>query len=245
MLYTPNADANGSDSFTFSVNDGQATSAAANVAVTITPVNDVPSFNAGANQVINEDAPAQSVTAWASAILAGPANEAGQALDFIVSNDNNALFSAAPAISATGVLTYTAAANANGVANVTVSLHDNGGTANGGIDTSAAQTFTITVNSVNDAPSFTKGPDQTVLEGAAAQNVDPWATAIAAGPADESAQVLSFAVSNDNNALFSVQPAVSPSGALTYTVAAGANGSALVNASGTGTLTYIWSNGNT
>ena len=171
------------------------------------------------------------MTAWASAILAGPANEAGQALDFIVSNDNNALFSAAPAISATGVLTYTAAANANGVANVTVSLHDNGGTANGGIDTSAAQTFTITVNSVNDAPSFTKGPDQTVLEGAAAQNVDPWATAIAAGPADESAQVLSFAVSNDNNALFSVQPAVSPSGALTYTVAAGANGSALVTLS--------------
>ncbi|MFZ1621920.1 tandem-95 repeat protein [Dokdonella sp.] len=231
VLYTPNADANGSDSFTFSVNDGQATSAAANVAVTITPVNDVPSFNAGANQVINEDAPAQSVTAWASAILAGPANEAGQALDFIVSNDNNALFSVAPVISATGALTYTAAANANGVANVTVSLHDNGGTANGGIDTSAAQTFTITVNSVNDAPSFTKGPDQTVLEGAAAQNVDPWATAIAAGPADESAQVLSFAVSNDNNALFSVQPAVSPSGALTYTVAAGANGSALVTLS--------------
>ena len=231
VLYTPNADANGSDSFTFTVNDGQATSAAANVALTITPVNDVPSFNAGANQLINEDAPAQSVTAWASAILAGPANEAGQALDFIVSNDNNALFSAPPVISASGVLTYTAAANANGVATVTVSLHDNGGTANGGIDTSAAQTFIITVNSVNDAPSFSKGPDQTVLEGAAAQNVDPWATAISAGPADESAQVLSFAVSNDNNALFSVQPGVSASGALTYTVAAGASGSALVTLS--------------
>ena len=153
VLYTPNADANGSDSFTYTVNDSQVTSAAATVALTITPVNDAPSFSAGANQVINEDAPAQSVNAWASAILAGPANESGQVLDFIVSNDNNALFSTQPAISATGVLTYTAAADANGVATVTVSLHDNAGTANGGIDTSAAQTFSITVNSVNDAPS--------------------------------------------------------------------------------------------
>ncbi len=38
-------------------------------------------------------------------------------------------------------------------------LHDNGGTANGGVDTSAAQTFTITVTAVNDAPSFTKGAE--------------------------------------------------------------------------------------
>ena len=34
---------------------------------------------------------------------------------------------------------------------------DNGGTANGGIDTSVSQTFTITVNLVNTAPVFTKG----------------------------------------------------------------------------------------
>ena len=37
---------------------------------------------------------------------------------------------------------------------------DNGGTANGGINTSAAATFTITVTPVNDAPSFNAGPDQ-------------------------------------------------------------------------------------
>ena len=34
-------------------------------------------------------------------------------------------------------------AQANGTANVTVRLHDNGGTANGGADTSAPQTFTV------------------------------------------------------------------------------------------------------
>ena len=42
-------------------------------------------------------------------------------------------------------------------ATITVTLADNGGTANGGVDTSAPQTFTITVTAVNDAPSFTPG----------------------------------------------------------------------------------------
>jgi hypothetical protein len=72
------------------------------------------------------------------------------------------LFSAGPAISSTGTLTYTPAANADGLATITLVIQDNGGTANGGVDTSPSQTFTITVNSVNDAPSFTKGGDQSV-----------------------------------------------------------------------------------
>src|SRR5262249_56652215 len=99
---------------------------------------------------------------------------------------------------------------------------------NGGVDTSAAQTFTITVTAVNDAPSFTKGASQTALEDAGAQTVTNWATAISAGPADESAQALNFIVSNNNSALFAVQPAISPTGTLTYTPAANTNGSATV-----------------
>ena len=81
-------------------------------------------------------------------------------------------------------------------------LADDGGTANGGVDTSASQTFTITVTAVNDAPSFTKGANQTALEDAAAQTVTGWATAISAGPADESAQTVSFSCSNTTTALF-------------------------------------------
>src|SRR6185295_14037777 len=79
-------------------------------------------------------------------------DEAAQALDFIVASSNAPLFSAQPAISSTGTLTYTPAPNANGSATVTVRLHDNGGTAGGGVDTSAPQTFTITITPVNDAP---------------------------------------------------------------------------------------------
>ena len=61
----------------------------------------------------------------------------------------------APTIDASGNLTYTLAANANGSATVTVQVHDDGGTANGGVDTSGAQTFVITAGPVNDAPAGT------------------------------------------------------------------------------------------
>ncbi|MBI2955755.1 MAG: hypothetical protein HYY26_00445, partial [Acidobacteria bacterium] len=75
------------------------------------------------------------------------ANESGQTLSFMVTNNNNALFSAQPAVSSTGTLTFTPAAPpTSGVATVSVTLMDNGGTANGGDDTSAAQMFMITVN---------------------------------------------------------------------------------------------------
>jgi hypothetical protein len=120
----------------------------------VTAVNDVPSFTPGANQTVNEDAAAQNV-AWATAINKGAANESGQFVDFIVSNNNTGLFSVQPAISAAGQLTYTPAANQNGMATVTVQIHDDGGTANGGVDTSASVQFTITVNAVNDAPTVT------------------------------------------------------------------------------------------
>ena len=152
-------------------NGGQDTSAAQTFTITVTAVNDVPSFTKGPDQTVNEDAGAQTVNNWATNISAGPADEAGQTLTFLVTTNNDALFSVLPAVSASGTLTYTPAANANGNATVTVRLQDNGGTANGGQDTSAAQTFAITVTAVNDVPSFTKGPDQTVNEDAGAQTV--------------------------------------------------------------------------
>ena len=345
LTYTPASNAFGFADVTLKIMDNGGTanggvneSPAQTFRITVNSVNDVPSFTKGADQTVLEDAAAQSVAGWATAISAGPANESGQALNFIVSNNNNALFSVQPAIAANGTLTYTPAANANGQATVTVQLHDDGGTANGGVDTSASQTFTITVtpvndvpvandsaattnedtavgidlgalvsdletadanltyvidsgpshgtlspssgpsrtytpaadyfgsdsftyhvvdrgdpdscgavgplcagaessaiktvsitvNAVNDAPSFTKGADQTVLEDAAAQSVAGWATAISAGPANESGQALNFIVSNNNNALFSVQPAIAANGTLTYTPAANANGQATV-----------------
>ena len=173
--------------------------------------NVAPSFVAGASQTVLEDAGAQTVASWATAISPGPPSEAAQVVTFAITNNTNtALFSTQPAVASNGTLTYTPAANASGSATITLVLQDNGGTAGGGVDTSAPQTFTITVTAVNDAPGFTAGANQTVIENAGPQTVAAWATAISAGPADEAAQTLTFNVTgNTNTALFSTQPAVS------------------------------------
>jgi large repetitive protein len=187
--YTPNADFNGNDSFTYKANDGALDSNIATVTLTVGAVNDAPSFTKGADQVSNEDAGAQAVAGWASAISAGPADEAGQAVAFVVSsNSNPGLFAAAPSIAADGTLTYTAAANANGSATITVHAHDTGGTANGGVDSSADQTFTITVNPVDDAP--------VAANGAASGNEDTVITGILAATDIDSASLAYSRVAN-------------------------------------------------
>ncbi len=225
LSYTPTANWNGSDSFVIQVANGQGGREVFTVNVTVLPVNDVPSFTKGSDLSVSEDAAAQSVPAWATAITDGD-DDVVQALTFNVTNNNTTLFSAQPSVSTNGTLSYTPATNANGIATVTVSLTDDG-TAGGAALTTAPQTFTITVGAVNDMPSFTKGANQSVAEDCGAQTVTTWATAISDGDA-EVEQALTFNVSNNNNALFSTQPSVTADGALSYTPSANANGTATV-----------------
>ena len=236
LTYTPAANANGAATVSVQLSDnggtangGDNTSPTQQFTITVTAVNDQPSFTGGSNQTVLEDSGAQSATGWATGISAGPSNESTQVLTFAVGNDNNSLFSVQPSVSATtGELTYTPASDANGSATVTVAIQDDGGVADGGVDASGAQNFTITVTAVNDAPSFTKGADESVLENSGSHTVTGWATAISAGPADEAGQVLTFAVSNDNNPLFTAQPAITAGGELSYTLASETNGSTTV-----------------
>lgn len=131
---------------------GGSTIALGNVSVDIDAVNDAPTFVLGADEVVDEDDPAQSVTGFLTLASPGPANESGQTLDpVVVTNNNNALFAVQPAIDGAGTLTYTPAADAFGVATVTVTLTDDGGTGNGGED-ETEHTFTITITADNDAP---------------------------------------------------------------------------------------------
>src|SRR5262249_60556891 len=88
------------------------------------------------------------------------------------------------------------------------------------------KTFAISVTAVNDKPSFDLGPNQSVVQDSGPQSVSGFATNISAGPSDESGQAVTFHVSNNNNALFSAQPAISSGGTLTYTPANGATGTA-------------------
>ncbi|GAA0892976.1 hypothetical protein GCM10009122_26550 [Fulvivirga kasyanovii] len=152
--YTPAANYFGQDTLFYTVCDNISVvnCVSDTLFITINPVNDEPSFTKGANQTVNEDAGSQTVTGWGTSLDNGASNESDQTLSFIVTNDNNGLFSVQPIIDANGVLTYTPAENANGTATVTVILKDNGGTSNGGDDTYETQTFTITISPINDAP---------------------------------------------------------------------------------------------
>ena len=71
--------------------------------------------------------------------------------------------------------------------------------------------FVLSVNAVNDAPTFTKGADIAVAQGSGPQTVSGWATAISPGP-NESSQQVSFVVTTDSPHLFSAQPAISAAG---------------------------------
>jgi VCBS repeat-containing protein len=235
VTYTPDPDFSGSDSFTFAateaLTDPALSSNSATVSVTVNAANDGPTFTTGPDQVVLEDAGPQSGAGWATGFDPGPADEGTQGLvEYVVSsNTNPGLFSAAPTVALDGTLTWTPAADANGVATIGIRARDDGGTVNGGTDLGAEQAFTITVTAVNDPPSFTKGADDTVAEDSGAQSVADWATAISAGPADESGQAVAFEiVSNGNTALFGSGPAVSSTGTLTWTPAANRNGTATI-----------------
>ena len=151
VTYTPTADFYGTDVFSYVISDGNGGTDTGQVTVVVEAVNDAPSFMPGGNVSVDENAGLQTFADWATNMSVGPANESAQAISFLVSNGDNTLFSSQPAIANDGTLTFTPAADAYGEATVTVAAMDDGGTANGGADTSAAQSFTIAVNPVLDA----------------------------------------------------------------------------------------------
>ena len=149
FTYTPAADYNGPDSFTYQASDGTLASAAATVTITVNSVNDPPSFTKGPDETASGGSGPVSIVGWATNISPGPANEAGQTVTFTVANDTPTAFAPGqqPAVDPAGTLTFQPAfiVLVPITVTVTVTAHDNGGTANGGQDTSAPQQFTITI----------------------------------------------------------------------------------------------------
>ncbi|HEU4521268.1 MAG TPA: N,N-dimethylformamidase beta subunit family domain-containing protein, partial [Thermoanaerobaculia bacterium] len=186
---------------------------------TFTTIPPTPSFTVPPSVSVFEDGGGYEQQGAAS-VESGHPDGTG-VVTFTLTTDQPELFSQLPAMSPSGVLTFTTAADAFGTATVTViATNEDGGS-------SAPQSFTISIAAVNDAPSFTAGPALTVAEDSGAHS-GAWATAISAGPANENSQILTFLASNNASELFAVQPAITAGGTLTFTPAADANGSATV-----------------
>lgn len=188
LKFTPTLDYFGKDSIRYVVKDTNGwLSDPGKVVVTVRPVNDLPSFTKGANQVVDNNAGAVTVTNWATSISKGPSNESVQTVQFITSNDDNSLFNVQPYVDSDGNLHYTPKPGASGTTTVSVKIKDNGGTANGGIDESAIQTFTITINNTANYWIGTESTDW--------NDVDNWT----AGSVPASGEDIEFATAANNS----------------------------------------------
>jgi VCBS repeat-containing protein len=174
FTYTPAADFNGQDQFTYRASDGSLDSNTVTVTILVNAANDPPSFTLGVDPAaVDEDAGAQVVIGFASNIRPGPASaidEIGQSVAFalaVTATSGNLTFDVPPAIDPiTGTLTYAAAPDTFGSATIAAALHDDGGIDNAGSDGSAPQIFTITINPVNDPPIVAVEPVYSVDEDA-------------------------------------------------------------------------------
>src|SRR6056297_923194 len=143
IVYTPNADFNGADSFTFTVNDGTVDSAPATISLTVNPVNDPPAADAGAAST-DEDTPV-TVTLTGSDVDGDPLTFA-----IGIGPASGGLGAITQVDATTAEIVYTPNADFNGADSFTFTVND------GTVD-SAPATISLTVNPVNDPPAADGG----------------------------------------------------------------------------------------
>ncbi|MBK5268344.1 MAG: tandem-95 repeat protein, partial [Acidimicrobiia bacterium] len=132
LTYTPALNYNGSDSFTFKVNDWAVDSNESTVSITVTPVNDAP-------VAIDQSVSTAEDTAVAVTLAGSDVDGDGLTYSVLAVPTHGTLSGTAPN------LTYTPAADYSGSDSFTFKVND------GAVDSNTA-TVSITVTAVNDAP---------------------------------------------------------------------------------------------
>lgn len=147
-VVTPSKNFFGTLEVPYKVTDGIDTTSLSTISIHVEAVNDAPSFVAGSDPAtITNKTNEQIISKWATSIFSGATNESSQTLTFHVTCTNPSIFLVQPAISSSGELSFTPAKKGNGTSTVSVRLMDNGGTTNGGVDSSDVSTFEITIKS--------------------------------------------------------------------------------------------------
>ena len=151
LVILPPKDINGNVLVQLTVYDHDGLYQSTQFPVTILPVNDMPQFLLKDISLdINEDAGYQFINNWITNISSGAYNES-DALSFIISTQNNQLFTKAPQIEiygTTGTLTFTPSKDSYGTALVGVALTDS-------YSTTTEKTFMINIHPINDSPNLT------------------------------------------------------------------------------------------
>jgi VCBS repeat-containing protein len=144
--YTPEADFNGADSFTFTANDGTASSNTATISLTVNPVNDAPVAQDGSNSG-NED------TAITGTLVATDVDSPSLTYALGAQAAHGTV-----AVNPDGSYTYTPEADFNGADSFTF-------TANDGAASSNTATISLTVNPVNSPPVLDLDADDSTSSG--------------------------------------------------------------------------------
>jgi VCBS repeat-containing protein len=140
FVYTPTANLNGADAFTYKVNDGQLDSGTATVSIAVSPVNDRPTISDIADKTIdwNTNTGALAFTIGDIDGLTG-VTVAGASSNPTLVPAANIVFAGT---GAGRTVTVTPAANQSGIATITVTVTDAGGL-------SASDAFLLTVRRVD------------------------------------------------------------------------------------------------
>jgi hypothetical protein len=211
ITYSPDADFNGSDTFTYQVaDDGSPTpalSSEATVNITINAINDAPRLNDDAAdidedgsaviQVLDNDSDVDGNLVIASLVVSTPPAHGAAVVD-----------------NAAGTITYTPNADYNGIDTFQYTISDDGSPLPA---LQSTATVTVTANAVNDAPRLT--PDSATTD-----EDTPVTADVLANDTDVDGNLLPESVvvtSGPANGQTSVDPAT---GAITYTPDADYNG---------------------
>ncbi len=204
VLYTPDADYNGPDNFTYTASDGGATSSPATVSITVDPVNDAP-VATPTSRTTAEDA--QLTLGLATAVSDVETADADLSYEIV----------SAPAHGTATGTTYTPDPDFNGTDSLTYRVTDRGDPDNcssapcDGSLTSTTETVTIAVTPVNDTPTASPGSRSTAEDTPVALNLPGLASDLETSDANLTYEIVG-------------QPAHGSATATTYTPDADFNG---------------------
>ena len=197
-------------------------------------INAAPTFTVDAadqNLIYDEKDGFITISGWAKSISPGPNPlENNQSINFvtqIVSQSAFINFNSFPTVDNFGNLTFEATDQANGTFEISVYLVDDGSNTPPSENQSIAINAVITINPINDAPTFLKGANIVIDEHNGPVNVN-WATNISAGaPDEESSQQLNFILTQkeiSGNIQFDVPPTIDINGTVNFEVTPHYNG---------------------